>query len=226
VLLGLQPLTAGRVTVAGRAPKRGDREIGYIPQQRGFDRDLPLRGRDFVRMGLDGHRWGVRLPSRTERRAVEQALAAVDAAAFADKLLGTLSGGEQQRLRIAQALLGQPKLLLCDEPLLSLDLRQQQAIAALIDHRRRQLHIPVLLITHEINPVLPYVDRVLYLVGGRWAIGTPAQVMTSQRLSVLYQAPVDVLRVRDRIVVVGASEAAEAHHPSAPVTHAGPPPWA
>lgn len=216
VLLGLQPLSAGRVTVAGRQPSRGDRTIGYVPQQRGFDRDLPLRGRDFVRLGLDGHRWGVRLPSRAERTAVDRAIAATDATAFADKLLGTLSGGEQQRLRIAQALLGEPTLLLCDEPLLSLDLRQQQAIAALIDQRRRDLGIPVLLITHEINPVLPYVDRVLYLVGGRWAIGTPAEVMTSERLSDLYQAPVDVVRVRDRIVVVGATEAAEAHHLNEP----------
>ena len=217
VLLGLQPLTGGSVTVAGRRPARGNREIGYVPQQRGFDRDLAVRGRDFVRLGLDGHRWGPDWPARARRAAVDRAVAAVGATEFADAPLGTLSGGEQQRLRIAQALLGEPKLLLCDEPLLSLDLRQQQTIAALIDDRRRALHIPVLLITHEINPVLPYVNRVLYLVGGRWAVGSPDEIMTSDRLSELYQAPVDVLRVRDRFVVVGGAEATDAHHPGEPV---------
>jgi len=210
VLLGLQPLTAGTVLVNGGSPRRGSGDVGYVPQQRGFDRDLPLRGRDLVRLGLDGHRWGWSRPSRARRRLVDQAITAVGAAGYADAPVGMLSGGEQQRLRIAQALLGDPVLLLCDEPLLSLDLRQQQAVIGLIDRQRREHDSAVLLVTHEINPVLPLVDRVLYLVGGRWAIGTPDEVMTTERLSDLYQAPVDVLRVRDRIVVVGAPEAGHA----------------
>jgi zinc/manganese transport system ATP-binding protein len=224
VLLGLQPLTSGSVTVSGKPPRRGSGAVGYVPQQRGFDRDLPLRGRDLVRLGLDGHRWGVPLPSRSARARVQAAIASVGAEGFADAPIGLLSGGEQQRLRIAQALLGSPDVLLCDEPLLSLDLQHQQAVTGLIEARRRELGTAVLLVTHEINPVLPLIDRVLYLVGGNWAVGTPDEVMTSEQLTALYGAPVDVLRVRGRVVVVGAPEGAHAdgggghHHLHDPVS--------
>jgi zinc/manganese transport system ATP-binding protein len=222
VLLGLQPLTCGEVFIDGQRPRRGDHRIGYIPQQRGFDRDQTVRGRDFVRLGLDGHRYGIGWPSRAHRAAIDHAIATVGAEHYADAPLGSLSGGEQQRLRVAQALLGNPRVLLCDEPLLSLDLRQQQAVTNLIDQRRRQHQTAVILITHEINPVLPYVDRVLYLVGGRWAIGTTDDVMTSERLSELYQSPVDVVRIRDRIVVVGTTDDVEtAHHSPLPLTRPG-----
>ena len=211
VLLGLRRLSAGTVTVGGRPPRRGGPLIGYVPQQKGFDRDLPLRGTDLVRLGLDGHRWGPVRPSRDARRRVAAAIAAVGATGYADAPLGSLSGGEQQRLRIAQALLADPSVLLCDEPLLSLDLRHQQAVMSLIDERRRERNMAVLLVTHEINPILPLVDRVLYLVSGRWAVGTPDEVMTSERLTDLYGAPVDVLRVRDRIIVVGAPDLEHDH---------------
>lgn len=211
VLLGLQRLTSGTVEVNGRAPRRGDPQIGYVPQQKGFDRDLPLRGVDLVGLGLDGHRWGPVWPSRRRREEVAAAIASVGATGYAGAPLGDLSGGEQQRLRIAQALLSQPSVLLCDEPLLSLDLRHQQEVTALIDARRHDHGTAVMLVTHEINPVLPLVDRVLYLVGGRWAVGTPDEVMTSERLTDLYGAPVDVLRVRDRIIVVGASDLEHDH---------------
>ena len=220
VLLGLQRLTSGSVSVCDRTPRRGSDLVGYVPQQKAFDRDIPVRGRDLVRLGLDGHRWGAPLPSRAARARVDRAIESVGATAYADAPLGTLSGGEQQRLRIAQALLGDPRVLLCDEPLLSLDLAHQQATSALIDARRREAGTSVLFVTHEINPVLPLVDRVLYLVGGRWAIGTPDEVMTSARLSSLYGTDVDVLRVRGRIVVVGAPDSAHGdvggghhHHP-------------
>jgi zinc/manganese transport system ATP-binding protein len=220
VLLGLQRLTSGSVTVCGRTPRRGSDLVGYVPQQKAFDRDIPLRGRDLVRLGLDGHRWGLALPSRSVRARVDRVIDSVGAAAFADAPLGLLSGGEQQRLRIAQALLGNPRVLLCDEPLLSLDLAHQQATSALIDARRRESATSVLFVTHEINPVLPLVDRVLYLVGGRWAVGSPDEVMTGATLSELYGTDVDVLRVRGRIVVVGAPDAAHGdagashhHHP-------------
>jgi zinc/manganese transport system ATP-binding protein len=213
IVLGLRPLSAGSVRIDGQPPRRGNPRIGYVPQQRNFDRDLMLRGRDFVRLGLDGHRYGIRWSDREQRAALDRAIATVGAEAFVNAPIGTMSGGEQQRLRVAQALLGNPSLLLCDEPLLSLDLRQQQTVIELIDQRRREHRTGVVLITHEINPVLPYVDRVLYLVGGRSAVGPPAEVMTSQRLSELYQAPIDVLHVRGRLVVVGAPDVdASAHH--------------
>jgi zinc/manganese transport system ATP-binding protein len=214
VLLGLQPLTTGTVRVAGAAPGAGNRRIGYIPQQRVLDGTVALRGRDLVGFGLDGHHWGIGMRGRRSRRqTVDAALTAVGATDYADAPIGRLSGGEQQRLRVAQALIGDPDVLLCDEPLLSLDLAHQRAVSELIDRRRRSADTAVLFVTHEINPVLPLVDRVLYLVDGRFMIGTPAEVMTSETLSTLYRTRVDVVRVRDQIVVVGAAEPSEcAHH--------------
>ncbi len=212
VLLGLQKLTSGTVEVAGAAPRRGSNVVGYVPQQKGFDRDLPLRGRDLVALGLDGHHWGVPLPTRRRRDRISAALASVGAEAFGDRPVGSLSGGEQQRLRVAQALLGAPAVLLCDEPLLSLDLQHQQAVTALVDGSRQAQGTAVVFVTHEVNPVLPLVDRILYLVDGRWAVGTPDEVMTSETLSTLYGTSVDVLRVRGRIVVVGAPDSVHGEH--------------
>jgi len=212
VLLGIQPLHAGQVLVKGRPPARGSRAIGYIPQQKALAEDLPLRARDLVGLGLDGHRPGLGLRGRAARREkVAAALASVGAQRYADAPVGRLSGGEQQRLRVAQALVGDPSVLLCDEPLLSLDLAHQQVVSSLIDRRRRSANTAVVFVTHEINPVLPLVDRVLYLVDGRFRVGTPDEVMTSETLSELYRTDVDVLRVRGRLVVVGA----DAHcHPA------------
>ncbi|MHA6796878.1 metal ABC transporter ATP-binding protein [Pseudonocardia bannensis] len=207
VLLGLLPLSAGEVRISGRPPRRGSPSIGYIPQQKALDPDLPLRGRDLVGLGLDGHRLGIGLRGRRERRArVDTALAAVGGTGYANAPVGRLSGGEQQRLRVAQALVGNPDVLLCDEPLLSLDLAHQHTVTRLIDERRRAASTAVLFVTHEINPVLPLVDRMLYLVDGRFRIGRPHEVMTSEVLSELYRTEVDVLRVRGRLVVVGAED--------------------
>lgn len=217
VLLGLLPLSAGEVRIAGRVPRRGSSGIGYIPQQKTFDADLPLRGRDLVGLGLDGHRLGPGLRGRRERRArVDAALAAVDGTGYANAPVGRLSGGEQQRLRVAQALVGDPDVLLCDEPLLSLDLAHQRTVTRLVDARRRSASTAVLFVTHEINPVLPLVDRVLYFVDGRFRIGRPEEVMTSAVLSELYRSEVDVLRVRDRLVVVGAETSCHPDHVDPP----------
>jgi zinc/manganese transport system ATP-binding protein len=212
VLLGLVELADGEVRIGGRPARRGHPGIGYVPQQKALERDLPLRGRDLVGLGLDGHRFGLGLRGRRERRArVDAALAAVGGSAYADAPVGTLSGGEQQRLRVAQALIGDPDVLLCDEPLLSLDLAHQRTVTRLIDERRQAADTAVLFVTHEINPVLPMVDRVLYLVDGRFRIGPPEQVMTSAVLSELYRTDVDVLRVRDRLVVVGTEDVQTQH---------------
>jgi zinc/manganese transport system ATP-binding protein len=211
VLLGLQPLRAGQVLIGGHPARRGDDDIGYIPQQKTALDDVPLRGRDLVGLGLDGHRFGLGLRGRRDRaRRVDAALDAVDAARYATAPVGRLSGGELQRLRVAQALVGDPRVLLCDEPLLSLDLAHQQTVSQLIDRRRRSAGTAVLFVTHEINPILSLVDRVLYLVDGRFRIGTPEAVMRSETLSALYRTDVEVLRVRDRLVVVGLDEAE--HH--------------
>ncbi|HWS44267.1 MAG TPA: ABC transporter ATP-binding protein [Acidimicrobiia bacterium] len=208
VLLGLVELTSGEARINGRPPRRGNHHVGYVPQQQAFDRDLPIRARDLVQFGLDGHRRGLPLRSRATRASVDAAIDAVGARAYADAPIGMLSGGEQQRLRIAQALVGDPHVLLCDEPLLSLDLSHQRGVSRLIDERRRAAGTAVVFVTHEINPILAYVDRVLYLVAGRSAIGAPGEVLTSERLSDLYGTTVDVVNVRGRIVVVGSDESA------------------
>jgi zinc/manganese transport system ATP-binding protein len=212
VLLGLVELSGGSARVAGLPPREGRDQIGYVPQLRAFDRELPLRGRDLVRLGFDGHRHALTRGNGDARRAVAEALDAVGASAYADAPIGLLSGGEQQRLRIAQALLGRPPLLLCDEPLLSLDPSHQHEVTALLDRRRHEDGTAVVFVTHEINPVLPYVDRVLYLAAGRWAVGSPGEVFTSERLSALYGTTIDVVHVRDRIVVLGADGEIEACH--------------
>jgi zinc/manganese transport system ATP-binding protein len=210
VLLGQLPLRAGHVRVFGRTPRRGNPRVGYIPQQRAFPPDIPLRGLDFVRLGLDGHRWGIGPPGRAVTRAVTAAVDSVDAGGYATMPVGRLSGGEQQRLRIAQALVADPALLLADEPLLSLDLASQQHVTALLDRRRRQAATAVVAVTHEINPVLPYPDRIVYLTDTGWAAGPPQEILTSATLSRLYRCDVDVLHVRGRLVIVGAPDAA--HH--------------
>ena len=217
VLLGLTPLSSGTIRIVGEPPGRHRRHSnrpGYIPQQRAID--APLRGRDLVGLGLDGHRWGTGVSRLKERRQrVDQALADVGASQFAKSPVSRLSGGEQQRLRVAQALVSDPEVLLCDEPLLSLDLASQQVVSTLIDQRRRAANTAVLFVTHEINPVLPLVDRVLYLVNGRFRVGRPDEVMNSETLSELYRAKIDVVRVRGQIHVVGAQSGLcedEGHH--------------
>jgi zinc/manganese transport system ATP-binding protein len=222
VLLGLVPLTSGASLVAGRPVRRGNPDIGYIPQHRGFDADAPLRARDLVRLGIDGHRWGFGLPSAERRRRVDELLQEVGATAYGDVPLGRLSGGEQQRVRVAQALATSPRLLLCDEPLLSLDLTHQQNVVELIDAQRRQHETAVLFVTHEINPVLPLVDRVLYIIQGRFRLGTPDEVMTSEALTELYSSPVEVVRRGDRMLVVGAADVAAHHHHDALPRHRQP----
>jgi zinc/manganese transport system ATP-binding protein len=207
VLLGQVGLSSGSARVAGREVRRGSARVGYIPQQRPVDTSASIRGRDLVRLGLDGHRWGLPLPSRRASAKVAEAIGAVDATSFADAPLALLSGGEQQRLRIAQALVNDPAVLLCDEPLLSLDLHHQRAVTELIDRQRHAQNVAVLFVTHEINPVLPMADRVLYLVGGRARIGTPDEVMRTEVLSQLYDSPVQALRHGDRIVVLGGDDA-------------------
>lgn len=216
VLLGQLPLSAGTAEIAGRPVRRGSQRIGYVPQQRVFDPGMPLRARDLVGLGIDGHRWGLSLPSRSRTARIDAALSSVGAQSYADAPVGVLSGGEQQRLRIAQALIAEPAVLLCDEPLLSLDIRHQQGVSELIDQRRHDHDTAVVFVTHEINPILTMVDRVLYLVNGQFRIGTPDQVMTSVVLSELYGTAVEVVRTGDRIVVVGTDH--HHHHDDDPAT--------
>lgn len=212
-ILGLERVSGGSIEALGSPVRRaGNRRIGYIPQQRPLPRETPLRGRDLVGLGVDGHRFGLPLARRADRARIDELLDAVGAREFADRPVGLLSGGEQQRLRVGQALADDPPLLLCDEPLTSLDLANQRAVVRLIDRHRRERDAAVLLVTHDINPVLDQVDRILYIANGRFTLGTPDEVLTSETLSALYGAPVFVLRAGDRLVVVGAPDAEDTHH--------------
>jgi zinc/manganese transport system ATP-binding protein len=210
-VLGQHPLSAGSATFLDEPVRHGDRRIGYIPQQRRPDDGVALRGRDLVALGVDGHRWGIPLPTAARRKRIDALLDAVGAAHYARVPVSGLSGGEQQRLRVGQALAGDPSLLLCDEPLSSLDLRAQRVVSELIDRHRRERGFGVLFVTHDVNPILEHVDRVLYLAGGRFRIGTPAEVLRSAVLSELYDSPVDVIRTHGRIVIVGAPDESHAH---------------
>jgi zinc/manganese transport system ATP-binding protein len=227
-ILGLVAPSQGTLEVLGRRPRRGDPGIGYVPQRSVFDPDLPLRGVDLVGLGLDGHRWGVGLPDRASRAKIARAIGSVEATTYARAPIGRLSGGEQQRLRIAQALVSDPRLLLCDEPLANLDLHHQQGVTELIARWRRESGGTVLFVTHDVNPILALVDRVLFVVNGRWAAGTPDEVLTSEKMSDLYGSHVDVVRVHDRILVVGETtgpgfELDQPHHmPESLVDHEAP----
>lgn len=212
-ILGLDELSEGTIEVLGeRVTSRGNRGIGYVPQSRPLPPDTALRGRDLVTLGVSGHRFGLPLPRRGEKQRVDELIAEVGATDFADRPIGVLSGGEQQRLRVGQALADEPGLLLCDEPLTSLDMANQQAVVSLIDRHRTQKDAAVLLVTHDVNPLLHQVDRILYLAHGRFTLGTPEEVLNSTVLSALYGAPVFVLRAGHRLVVVGAPDADESHH--------------
>jgi zinc/manganese transport system ATP-binding protein len=213
LLLGLLPPAAGHLSVLGKRPHRGNPDIGYVPQRRSIDRDLPVRGRDFVHLGIDGNRWGVAIGNAAgDRRRVDEAIGSVGALSYADRPIGRLSGGEQQRLLLAQALAGRPRMLLLDEPLASLDLRNQIVIAELVGELARAKQLTVLLIAHDINPLLPIVDRVLYVAHGGVAIGKPADVITTEQLSRLYDSPVEVLHDSHGHMFVVGLEAESAHH--------------
>jgi zinc/manganese transport system ATP-binding protein len=205
VVMGLRAADEGSVHVDGRAVARRGRQIGYVPQKILIEPDAPLRARDLVALGLDGGRLGPRLPSRSRREEVDRMLAAVDATRFAEERIGTLSGGEQQRVLIAHALIARPRLLLMDEPLANLDLRAGQEIVTLVSRVAREQGVAVLLSAHDINPLLPVMDKVVYLAEGRALSGTTEQVIRSEVLTGLYRHPVSVLRVDERILVVAGA---------------------
>ena len=218
VLLGLLPLARGSASVLGAPPGRRNAAIGYLPQRHGFDSSTRIRGVDLVRLGLDGNRWGLPLAARPRPASASPRSSSSSAPPpTRTRPIGELSGGEQQRLLIAQALAPRPELLLLDEPLDSLDLPNQTAVSALLARICRSQRVAVLLVAHDVNPMLRDLDRVVYVAGGRIVSGRPEEVITSETLSALYGVPVEVLRTSDgRLVVVGTPEA-PAHHARPPL---------
>ena len=223
VLLGLQPVAAGAVQILGAAPGRHNRDIGYLPQRRAFDADVRIRGLDIVRLGLDGDRWGTPVPLlsrllrpaayRARQEQIARVIDLVGASGYAHRPIGQCSGGEQQRLLIAQALIRRPRLLVLDEPLDSLDVPSQAGISALIQRVCREQGVAVLLVAHDVNPILSYLDKVVYVAGGTAVAGRPADVITADTLTRLYGTPIDVLHDRNgRLVVVGQRDVPAEHH--------------
>jgi zinc/manganese transport system ATP-binding protein len=203
LLLGLLKPDSGTIHILGKPPRRGNCEIGYVPQHRVLEIDTALRARDVVGFGLDGNRWGFCLPSRKRSERIERALAEVNVLHLKDQPIGHLSGGEQQRLLIAQALISNPRLLLFDEPFSNLDLAHEKEIVGQISRLARDRNITVMLVSHDINPLLKVTDRVLFLSRGHAALGSPEEVINSQTLSKLYHAPVEVAHVSGRVFVLG-----------------------
>jgi zinc/manganese transport system ATP-binding protein len=205
VLLGQVRPSAGTVIVLGGPARRGNPRIGYVPQRKTLEADLALRGFDLVLLGLVGHRWGFGRASADDRFKVAEALAAVAAESYADQPVGILSGGEQQRLLIAQALLTNPQLLLLDEPLASLDLRSQHEIVHLVDRLRRERNMAVLFVAHDLNPLLEVLDGLIYIMDGQPVAGTLDEVLQSDLLSRLYDTQVHLHQTADgHRFVVGA----------------------
>jgi zinc/manganese transport system ATP-binding protein len=209
-ILGQEKLSSGSIEFLGKPVARGSRRMGYIPQHRSIDSASPMRAIDMLRLGLDGHRFGLPISSQSATAKVQHILGCVDAFDLAGKRVGELSGGELQRLRVGQAVIDEPDLILADEPLSALDLAQQKTIADLLDQERREHNSAVIFVTHDVNPVLSMVDRVLYLANGKFKIGTPDEVLRSDVLTELYGTPVDVVRNQGRILVVGTQD--HQHH--------------
>ncbi len=196
VIAGQVPASAGDVRVLGAVPRPGNRAVGLVPQRRELS-GLAIRGRDLVLLGIEGNRWGFGRPSAAARRQADWALEAVQAREFADEPMDVLSGGEQQRLLIAQVLAPELKVLLLDESLASLDLRSQQEIVSLVDGLRRRQGVAVLFVSHDLNPVLPVVDRVLYFLNRCPICGGVDEVVQPELLSHLFGTPVQVCRTHE-----------------------------
>ena len=211
VILGLIAPSRGRVIVSGGTRSRRSPQIGYVPQKIVLEADMPLRARDMVGLGLDGQRLGIPRPSAKRRTAVDEMLNAVGATGFADSRIGNLSGGEQQRVMIAQALICRPQLLLLDEPLANLDIRSAAEVVELLAKIAAEQRIAILLSAHDMNPLLPVMDRVVYLADGRAASGTTDEVVRTETLSRLYGHHVEVIHVQGRVLVVSGAEH-QAHH--------------
>lgn len=204
-VLGLQAPSGGTVLV--RSNSLGRRGVGYVPQKVELSPDLPLRTRDLVTLGADGHRLGPGWPGPRRRAHAEKLLASVGARHLAGARVGALSGGEQQRVLIAHALAGEPSLVLLDEPLSNLDLRAAREVVLLLGALARTERVAVLVSTHDINPLLPVMSRMVYLANGRSVTGSADEVVRSDVLTKLYGHHVDVLRAHGRVIVsVGDEE--------------------
>ena len=212
LLLGLQQPVSGTINIFGALPRRGNPKIGYVPQSHVIDSESSLECLELVRLAFSGRRWGFSLSSQTERKAALDALDAVGAMELAHQSLGSLSGGELQRIFLAEALVSNPDVLLLDEPLSNLDIRRGQALVRLVQQVVRSRNVTAFLIAHDINPLLPYLDEVIYIANGKVATGKPKEVLTSESLTALYGVHVEVIRdSRGNVAIIGAQDGHDIH---------------
>lgn len=212
LLLGLQKPVSGTIRVFGESPRRGNSKIGYVPQRHTIDNETNIECVELVRLAHAGTRWGITLSTKEEKEAANSALRAVGASDLAHKSLNQLSGGELQRVFLAEALVGNPEMLLLDEPLSNLDIRRTKELVSLMNHVVKSRNVATFLVAHDINPLIQFLDKVIYVANGKVATGRPEEVLTSTTLSKLYGTQVEVLRdSRGNIVIVGA-EGSEVHH--------------
>lgn len=211
-ILGQLPLSKGTIELNSQKIRRGSRRVGYVPQHRQPETTMPIRGKDLLWLGLNGHRFGFWAPSKKAWDQYRHIIQAIDGEELQNQPISEMSGGELQRFRVGQAVISEPDLILADEPLSALDYHQQAAVAELLSRESREHGAAVLFVTHDVNPILSMVDRVLYLAGGSFRIGTPNEVLTSETLSELYGTPIDVVRNQGRIVVLGAHDDHDHHH--------------
>jgi zinc/manganese transport system ATP-binding protein len=209
LLLGLQPPIGGTIRIFDEPPKRGNSRIGYVPQRHLIDNETNIETLELVHLALCGPRWGFHLSSKSDRKAALGALDAVGSLEQAHRPLSDLSGGELQRIFLAEALVSNPDILLLDEPLSSLDIRRAKELVELVNHVVRSRNVTALLVAHDINPLLPYLDKVVYIANGKVATGRPKDVLTSERLTALYDVHVEVIRdSRGNVAIIGIED----HH--------------
>ena len=209
LLLGLQQPISGTIKIFDESPKRGNPRIGYVPQRHVIDSETNVECLELVHLASCGHQWGFHLSAKAGRQAALKALQAVGAADLAPKSLNALSGGELQRVFLAEALVSDPDILLLDEPLSNLDIRRAQELVQLVDRVVRSRNVTALLVAHDINPLLPYLNKVVYIANGKVATGTPREVLTSERLSELYDTHVEVIHdSRGNVAIIGIED----HH--------------
>jgi zinc/manganese transport system ATP-binding protein len=211
LLLGLQQPLSGHLSVKGQEPKKASRTVGYVPQRRGISSQTTLAARELVKLGFNGHKIGFNISKKAINKRVDEVLDLVDAKKLAEKSLGQLSGGELQRIFLAQALIGNPDILLLDEPLSNLDLRRENELVKLVKKLATDHNITVLLIAHDLNPLMPVIDSVIYVANGQVVSGETDKILTTEMLSKLYKSRVEVLKdSTGRLVIVG-SHGAEHH---------------
>ena len=208
LILGLQQPLSGNIEIFNGKPRRGNPLIGYVPQRHGIDSETNIESLELVRLAFSGKRWGFSLSGR-DREVALSVMKDVGAEELAHRSLNVLSGGELQRIFLAEALVSHPELLLLDEPLSSLDLKREKDLVQLVNSVVRSRNVTALLIAHNINPLLPFLDKVIFIANGKVATGKPEEVLTSKSLTALYGVPVEVLQdSRGNVAIIGI----EQHH--------------